>query len=452
MAPLPLRDYQVQDLAFLMANPRALLLHDPGGGKTPTVCVWAEWRWRHFGERTIWVMPKSLFDKNRDELLRFTTMTPEMISIADGSTREKVQARLYDPEAVVIIMTADRLRDCYESLLKQRTDIKGLIADELHMYWSTNDAKRTQAWYRAMRSIPNFIGMTGTLITGRLDSAYPAIHVLEPRYYASNKAFLAYHELKDDNGKRIGWMNPDRIAQIIGKHAIRRSFESIYGPEAKVVVTELAQMAPKQRAAYEEFEAKALIELEDRFLEAPTGGVFAMRCRQIMSHPETFGLAEGETTGKDELLKIHAANHVNTGKPLIVYAALIPEQERILRLLRKEGLTAELLNGDVSGKHRGELDRAFQTGGFQVMVGSPQVATVGFNWGHVDHMIFASIDYRADTFTQAYRRAIRGKRSTPLLITVLEYAKSIDQRIMKIVREKSRLENRVDPTREVLTI
>lgn len=440
----PLRDYQVDDLAFLMAHPRGLLLHDPGGGKTPTVCVLMAWRWREAREKALWVMPKSLFRKNRDELLRFTDLTPDQIQI--------VESNQLDPNAVVYLLTADRLRDRGKDFLDAEPSIQTLVADELHMYWSTSDSKRTQAWYRHMRRIPRFVGMTGTLIKGRLDSAYPVIHVIEPRYYPSHKAFMSYHTITDDEGNIVAWRETNRLAEIISRHAIRRSFADIYGPEAKVIVTEQVDMSPKQREAYSEFEAKAILELEDEFLTGATGGVFAIRCRQIMAHPETFGLAQGERTGKDEILLVHLSNHQRAGTQLVIYAALQPEQERIRNLVAAQGMTVGLINGNTSAKRRADIDEDFRAGRIQCIVGSPQVAAVGFNWENASQVIFASLDYQADTFTQAYRRAIRGQRSTPLLITVLEYADSIDQRIFSIVRRKSELENKVDANREVLAL
>ena len=48
-----LRDYQVADLAFLIGNPRGGLLHEPGGGKTPPVCVYLRHRWNSLGHRAI---------------------------------------------------------------------------------------------------------------------------------------------------------------------------------------------------------------------------------------------------------------------------------------------------------------------------------------------------------------------------------------------------------------
>src|SRR3546814_9015270 len=64
--PYTHRPYQVQDLAFHMANPKSLNLSEPGTGKTPTVCVLAYYHWAKHGRKTIWAMPKSLMEKNKD--------------------------------------------------------------------------------------------------------------------------------------------------------------------------------------------------------------------------------------------------------------------------------------------------------------------------------------------------------------------------------------------------
>lgn len=448
--PLPLRDYQTTDLAFLIAKKRALLLHDPGGGKTPTACVWLYYQAVFRQKRSIWVMPKSLFGKNQDELLRFTNFTPDAIAVIQ--TQNDLVRALNDERVMVYLMTADRLRMSWTNMFERSYDIDAIAADEPHMYWSTNSSKRTQAFYQVAKRCRYFLGMTGTLITGRLDSAYPMIHAIEPHYYPSYEAFMAHHAIMDDYGRAMAWTNTDRIVEILSRHSIRRSFESIYGKEAKVVITERVAMSPKQRKSYEEFEEKAVLELEEDFLQGATGGVFTLRCRQIMAHPETWCLAEGEKTGKDELLEVHLANHQRTGKPLVIYASLVPEQERIAKLVRSSGMTVGLLNGNVSGANRQEIDRLFRAGDIQVVVGSPAVATVGFNWDHCDHVVFVSVDYRADTFTQAYRRCVRGVRATPLLITVLEYENSIDQRMFSILKRKSELESRVNTDREVIDL
>lgn len=440
-----LRTDQVADLAWIMATPKAGLLHEPACGKTPTVCVYMEWVWREFGKPSIWVMPKTLIQKNFDELVRFTNLRAHQIAIVDGPNWKKELAR---PGIVVYLMGPTRFRLSSKSLPK----VEAVVADEPHKYWTTNKSASCQSLYQFMRHTPRFVPMTGTLIAGRLDSAYPIIHVIEPRHYGSYQGFLNEHAILDDYGTVVAWRNPQKLVSVLSRYCVRRTFESIHGKEAKLIINELCDMSPKQRAAYDEFAANALLELEDRFLTGATGGVHAIRCRQIMAHPETFGIDAGTPTGKDDRLDIHLSDHLNSGKPLVIFASLVPEQERILRQVRAMGMTAAIINGTVTGTKRTDAEKAFREGKIQVMVCSPIVADVGFNWGHVDTMIFASLDYLDTTFSQAYKRAIRGPRSTPLLIYVLEYRDSIDQRIFQIIERKSKLAASVDHTREVFEL
>jgi len=48
---------------------------------------------------------------------------------------------------------------------------------------------------------------------------------------------------------------------------------------------------------------------------------------------------------------------------------------------------------------------------------------------------------------QGYRRAVRGKRETPLLIYLMDYENSMDQRMFEIIDTKSKLANDVDPSK-----
>jgi superfamily II DNA or RNA helicase len=443
--PKPLRDYQIADLSFLMAHERACLLHDPGGGKTPTVCVYMEWVFKTTGLPCIWVMPKSLLEKNIDEILEFSNIKREQIALVDG---KNWKAELARRDVAIYVVGPTRFRISWKDFPKAGA----VLADEHHKFWKSNKSAATQSLYGKMKSTPRFVGMTGTLINGRMDSAYPTIHVIEPRYYGSYQGFLNHHAVMDDFGNVLTWKNPQRVAEILSKHCIYRSFESVHGPESKVIITETCSMSPKQRAAYEEFETNAILELSDSFLTGATGGVHAIRCRQIMAHPETFGIGVGEPTGKDELLDVHLSHHAETGKPLVLFASLVPEQERLVRLVQAAGMTVGLMNGNVTGAKRSAIEKSFREGTVQVLVCSPAVADVGFNWSHVDTMIFVSLDYMDSTFFQAFRRAIRGKRATPLLIYVLEYRNSIEQRIFQIIERKSKMANSVDPNREVFSL
>jgi len=144
---------------------------------------------------------------------------------------------------------------------------------------------------------------------------------------------------------------------------------------------------------------------------------------------------------------------VETKSPLVIFAALRPQQERLLEICEKKfKLKTGMINGGVSSKRRFEIDQDFRDGKLDVVVASPATAGVGFNWGRVDKMIFMSVDPIDSSFVQGYRRAVRGKRETPLLIYLMEYENSMDQRMFEIIDTKSKLANDVDPSKKRLDL
>lgn len=445
------RPHQIADLAFYMTQRRCLNLSDPGAQKTGSAAMHTWWKWSEKGIKSAWAMPKSLLRKNRQDILDFSHFREDEVAILDGTPAQREHI-MQQKEAKVLLMGFDRWADDWENILHHHPQLGHLTVDELHLGFAGHESARTQHLYDSMREVDTFLGMTGTIIKGRLSSAYPALQIIEPRLYGSYGGFLGFHAVRDDFSRKItGWRNHEKLRQIFMNVAVRHTFEEVHGPESKVIIPELCDMSPAQRKVYDQMEEAALVELEESFLAAGSPAVAAIRCRQLMAHPETFGLKVG-TTGKDERLKIHLGDAVQSGEPIAVFASLVPEQLRIVELAKSMGLRTGLINGSVSAARRAEIDAQFQAGLLDCVVASPATAGIGFNWNHLRVMVFASLDYQDDSFMQAYRRGIRGKRETPLLIYVLEYRDSIDQRIMRIIEMKSRESHLVDPTKEVFKL
>lgn len=483
------RDYQVKDLTFHIANPKSLNLSDPGTGKTPTACWLAWYHWSRHARKTWWTMPKSLMKKNLKEMLRFTDFKPEDVVILESDHRKigtrgalgaptkvrmkkvkqktgrhnpdgSVEYALVDqPETVVDLIAA--VRDAkvfittfkfgslhWQHMLQTIPDIDLLLVDEIHMGYGGPQSGQTQSFYFINRHCNHFMGMTGTLVDGRLDSAFPAVHVIEPRYYGGYDGFKAEHAgWINDYGKVEYWVNEGKLKSILERHAVRHSFEEVYGDEPVHFEMLSGAMKPLMRGEYEKFHDQAMLELEDgRVLDGSLPGVATIRATQIMSHPETMGIAKGETPWKDEKLAEFAVE----GRPMLVFAALQPEQERCKAVLEAEGLHVGLINANVSAKRRNQIDEDFRSGELDAIVGSGPTVAVGYNWERADHVVFVSVDYKDTNCIQAYRRASRGTRTSILRVTFLEYESSIDQRKFDILTDKSVLANKVDPSRKVL--
>jgi len=458
-----LRTDQIADLAFYIANKRCLNLSDAGTGKTPSVVVMQYYLWSELQVGTVWVQPKRLLDKNRREILRFTDFKEEDVVIVDGTPKQI--EKMLKSGAKVFLMGFRRFALSWRGLPKY---VKAVHVDEFHMGFKSAESAATQQLFAAMDSrMEWFLPMTGTIISGKLTSAYPAIHVVEPRYYPSAEAFEYQHAIKDYDGKTIGWTGHGKLSAIFGRHAIRRTFESIHGKQEVVEIPEVVSMTARQREMYDEFHKEAVLELEKFFLDGSQPGVAFIRARQLMEHPNEFpdltdighfvDVMPGEKPGKEELLEIHLEDHMNNGKPLIIFTPMIPQQQRIMAMLERRGIKFGLINGSVSTKVSDQADRDFCEGRIQVLLCSPQCASVGYNWQfngeqEVDHIIFMTMDYNHDTYLQARQRAIRGKRTTPLRVSVFEYEDSADQHILGIVYRKSLDAHKVDPTMPIVQL
>ena len=309
--------------------------------------------------------------------------------------------------------------------------------------------------------------MTGTLIDGKLETAFPALNIIEPRYYGSFDAFKNFHTSYDPfTSKKLGYRKHDHLQTILRKHCIRRLFKDIFGHQEVVTQVEWLAMNDEQRRLYDTFEKEAILELENFYITGKEPGVAFIRACQIMEHPNRFpnlagsgfvDIMPGETPAKLDRLELHLTDHLETRTPVIIYAAMRPQQREAFALAEKMGMRVALIDGDASQSERAASDRAFRAGELDTLVCSPQVADTGFNWQfsgerELAHIIFCSLPYKDVVYSQAVKRAIRKNRSSALRVTVLAYRDSLDIRKMQILMNKSLDAARVDPTQTILNI
>lgn len=463
----------MEDLSRALQAGRYGLWHDPGVGKTPPACMFIYGMWKLKGARTVWAMPSHLMEKNRAELLAWSEFKDNDVVIVDGTRKRKDD--LISGNAKVFITTFPGLvgkRGAFaewEKIKKAHPDFDCVALDEPHKYFSNPEGQSTQELYRCMRQVKYFLPMTGTVIKGKLSSAYPMIQIIEPRYYGNYRDFLAQHALTDEYGKIVAWRNHEKLAEVLKRIGGRKSFEEIYGFRDIIYFIEEVDMSEAQRSTYFEFETMGMAELDKVVMEGSNEGVNLLRLRQICAHPERIALplerndkgqitkfqhaaVDTSQTPRDVLIQAHLEDHKETGEPVVIVSTLIPEQERLYKLALSLGMKAALINSTVPNAVRAQIDRDFQAGRIQVVVGSPSTMGTGFNWSHLDHIIFAGIDFNADDFIQVLMRGFRGVRKKALRATLVQYKKSVEQHIDKVLDRKSREANKVDDTYLVLNL
>lgn len=472
-----MRDDQVADLAFYMSpgHEKAMNLSDPGTGKTISVVVNQLRRLQDKGMKTCWVQPLSLIDKNVQEIKDWTGLTDKDIGIIDGSPA-KIR-REFEKNPAIILMGPDRLKakmnggNMYQAVFDQ--GFRALDTDEMHMSFGGATSQRTQAFFELSKYMDEMVHMTGTIINGRLDTAYPAIQSIDSRYYwGGYDHFLGEHAYIDDFGRPIGWHGHDKIATILGRYGIRRTFRSIFGDQAIVPSVQWVAMHPKQRELFDTLRDDALLELEHFFVDGGMPGTMMTRARQIQEHPNVFpdlrdldhklklppvDIMPGHRPAKEEALRIHFDEAIRKNIPLVVFAFYVPQQKQIADLAREMGLAVSVMNGESTREQKSQADLDFRAGRTQIMIASPAVGSVGYNWQfwgpnriETDHVIFASLGYLPNDYSQGFKRTIRGMRSSPLRVTVMAYYDSIDLRLMQILERKSMDAHLVQPDQDLI--
>ncbi|AKU43598.1 nucleoside triphosphate hydrolase [Caulobacter phage Seuss] len=473
---LKMRDDQLADLVFYIIQKKCMNLSDPGTGKTISV-VANQYRRLQEGMKTIWCQPLSLIPKNVQEIKDWTGLTDKDIGVLDGSPA-KIRREL-EKQPGIVLLGPDRLKakvagvddyHIYQALFDQ--GFRAMDTDEMHMCFGGATSARTQAFFEMSKHMEEMVHMTGTIINGRLDTAYPAIQSIDNRYYwGGYDHFLGEHAYLDDRGKPIAWHNHEKLGAILGRHGIRRTFKSIFGEQPVVPTVQWVEMCEAQRTMFEKFRKEAFLELEHFFIDGTLPGTATIRARQIQEHPNVFpdlrdpehklklppiDLMPGKRPAKEEALRIHLDEAQRKGLPLIIFAFFVPQQKQIAKLCDEMGLTWRMMNGENKAT-RGQADLDFKEGRAQVMIASPAVASVGFNWQfwgpqrvETEHVIFMSLSYLPNDFSQGFKRTIRGVRGVPLRLTTMAYYDSMDLRLMQILEDKSLDAHKVDPTQDVI--
>lgn len=429
---MELRDYQKRDLEFELSHDRCMNLSEPGTGKSPTFSRYIYMRYIMNGVKTAFIMPGGIMKKNQEDVCEWTGWDESEVVIVGGGAERRAK-QYSDPNVKCWIISAD-------TFAKEWREIPCgcVVVDESHLMYAGHASARTQALYASSRKIKYFLFNTGSILNGKFSSAYPAIAICEPRYYMNYQNFLATHAVYDTWGRIVAWSRPEKLRRVLRALSVRHTFKECYPNSlGYVMFYETAEIDPVLKENYIQLEKEALLELSDENLDCGNPAVQAMRARQLLSCPEVLDLErKPKKNGKDELLKVHLQNAKEEGARLLIFSVFQAEQKRILNLCEEIGLRAGLINGSVSNKKRGEVDVNFRAGSLDVVVASPQTASIGFNFEFAKEVIFMSMDYQDSSFEQGIARLDRGSRGSPVPVYVIGYKTKVEKRIFDIVRRK----------------
>lgn len=497
---LQLRPLQIETFKKLIVNHRFLDKSHAGSGKTPTQCALTGFLMRkkpsellpltlnitkmaqipsdfhmqkysativtkgQFNCRVIWIQPMSLLNKNQKEILTWNVdLKPEQVQIVKGTHLQRQKISL-DERCLVWLMTAEAYAKYIVDMRSKFPDILQVICDEPHLYYRGFNSKRTNAfvvntpaWCRI-----NFMTATPTP-RGKLQGAYTYCHMIQKSYYGSYDFFMRTHAEFDDYGSVVEWKNHEVLKKFLDNYSIGWTTKDMYGEIEEFIVRDVLPMDKKVEKVYRQFEQEGITEIKEIVLEAKTGGTNSLRIRQMLAHPHKISLpsgwdASGKPTSFEEVNIFEGATpklerlleYAEEGEPLIIFGTFTAEIEKIAEYLESKKFRVGVIHGGVPQNRRNNIDMEFQAGNLDVVVCSAATAGIGLNWGHVNTVIFHSLNYGDDEFLQAVARAKRGVRNVALRIVLLEYEDTADQYVMWAVHHNSKSSNKANPDNPII--
>ena len=432
--------YQVEGVAFLAANRRALLADDMGLGKTLQTIAAAVWLMKHEGvERVMVVCPASLKQQWAREIEKFSGIASQIVG--GGPNARLAQYRQRAPFTLINYELV--MRD--HEVIQRELAPDVLVLDEAQRIknWRT----RTAAVVKRLHTRYAFV-LSGTPLENRLEDLYSVMQVVDPQLLGPLWRFLIDFHVTDPSGKVVGYRNLSELRRRLSGAVLRRDRRLVADqlPE-RVHHRRDVPLTPRQR----EFHDGALqsVGILYQRAKAQRRPLTPGEENRIMALLQTArmacnaaGLVDKETVGSPKLSELEGLLDevcVQGGEKVVVFS----QWERMTAMAEEVahglGLGTVRLHGGVPTKQRGALiDRFEQEPDVQVFL-STDAGGTGLNLQTASALINLDLPWNPAVLEQRIARVHRlGQRRT-VQVFLLIAAGSYEQDVSRIMGGKRAL-------------
>lgn len=456
------REYQKTAIAWVQDHPRCLLFLDMGLGKTvSTLTAFMELQAYGEAERMLVVAPKKVAESTwSDECAKWEHLRGLRVSVVLGE-RKRREAALRE-DADVYVTSRDNFVWLCEHY-RNRLPFDMVVLDELSSF-KTPGSLRFKAARRALPDVARIVGLTGTPAPNGLKDLWAQVYCI-------------------DGGARLGrfvthfrqrWFDVRTVnnipVKITPKRGAQEEIEAAIGDitlsmQAKdwlelpemIINERLVRLDEKAMRRYRDFERQEILLFADesahtgqmgadrpglpaRSLENGTAGgsVIANGAASLMNKLSQFANGavyddekswHAEHDAKIEALKecVEAAD-----TPVLVYYQYQSDRERISKALGKE----TRVYADERDLHD------WNAGKIPVLLAHPMSTAFGLNMQQGGrHIVWYSTGWNLELWLQGNARLHRQGQERPVVVTALVAAGTVDERMMRSLREKKSVQS-----------
>lgn len=407
--------HQAEIAQFIEQNHRALVLADPGTGKTFAVLLAI----KALGMRAVVACPKSIMVPAwvRD----CQKFTPELsITVAEAPPHKRLAAFTSGADIVVINHDGVKWLSDNSQLLDGQPGerpFQFLAIDESTAY-KNKDSQRSRAIAHLATRFTARVGMTGTPIANGLLNLWHQAYLIDSgeclggRFYAFR---AATHTPIPSGGGFHEWVMRDgaieAVADMIAPIALRYAIEDCIDIPEHNTIIHTVSLSKALRKHYDALKRDAILEIQQGQVTALNAGVMRTKLLQIASGAvynaeETYKLATERYDLVAELVTERA-------HPCLIGFQWKHQRDGVIAGLNKAGIDNHeiaILDGD-HNKNIDDIVEAFQDGRYRVLLGHPQTIGHGLTLTAAKTVIWPSPISDAELYEQLNRRIYRNTQT-----------------------------------------
>ena len=425
-------EHQKDTASFLTMNKKSFCFNEQGTGKTAS-SIWAADYLMNQGKvnRVLVVCPLSIMDSAwRNDLFAFAMH--RTVDVAYGS-KEKRQ-KIIEAGAEFVIINYDGVEIVKDDIAKGGFDL--FIVDEATHYKNV----QTKRW----KTLNNIIGeddwlwmMTGTPAAQSPLDAYGLAKMVNP--LSVPRFFGSWRDIVMWKVTQFKYKPKDTAKDTVFKAlqpAIRFTKEECLDLPDMVYTKRFVDMTTQQKKYYETLRKKMVMQVVGEDITAANAAISLNKLLQISAG--AIYTDEGDTIQFDIKNRYQVLREVidESSQKVLVFVPFRHTIDMLSNKLQQDGVTSEIIRGDVSAPKRTDIFQRFQSDPDpRVLIIQPQAAAHGVTLTAANTVVWWGPTSSLETYAQANARVHRSGQNHKC--TVIQIAGSnAEKRIYRLLDDR----------------
>ena len=396
--------HQITTASFFTLNKKAFCFNEQGTGKTASA-IWASDYLLKQGiiKRVLVICPLSIMDSAwRDDL--FTFATHRTVSVAHGASQKR--KKIINEGSEYVVINYDGVAIVLDELRRGGFDL--IIVDEATHYKNA----RTTRWKTLKQLVSEDTWlwmMTGTPAAQNPTDAYGLAKLVNPngvpRFFGSFKDQLMFKV------SQFTWKVRETATDIVFnalQPAIQFTKEECLDLPEMIFTKRAVEMTAQQKKYYKQLKDKMVMDITGEQVTAMNAAVSLNKLLQISAG--AVYTDDGEVLEFDIRHRYKVLREVidESSQKVLIFVPFKHVIDILTDKLRSEGITTEVIRGDVPAHRRTDIFKSFQESVDQkILVIQPQAAAHGVTLTAANTVVWWGPTSSLETYDQANARVHR---------------------------------------------